>query len=83
MYFSGQDLPVTQENKEEFVHLKAKAAMLHGIKEQMHAVFSGFSEMIPVKFLKDFSVSDLHVAVSGVSSISVHDWYVASSVTLL
>jgi len=78
---NGESIAVTQENKEEFVDLKAKAVMMHGIRDQMQAVFEGFSEMIPPKNLKDFSVTDLHVAISGISSISVHDWRKNTEIT--
>ena len=71
---NGSGIPVTEQNKAEFVELKARAVMLHGISDQMDAIRDGFGSLVPAHMLKDFSVADLHVALSGVSSISVHDW---------
>lgn len=71
---NGSLIPVTEGNKENFVNLKARAAMLHGIKDQMEAIRHGFSELVPPSLLKEFSVADLQLALSGVSNISVLEW---------
>eukprot|EP00729_Bicosta_minor_P015288 gene15288-16536_t len=69
----GRDKPVTQENKALFVQLKARVVMLHGIKEQMEHLRRGFTDLVRID-LKALAVADLHVALSGLSTISMHDW---------
>lgn len=47
--------------------------MLHGINEQMAHLRRGFTDLVRID-LKSFAVADLHVALSGLSTISMHDW---------
>eukprot|EP00040_Diaphanoeca_grandis_P007401 m.40792 g.40792 ORF g.40792 m.40792 type:complete len:724 (+) comp18615_c0_seq1:74-2245(+) len=71
---NGGQIPVTEQNKIQFVDFKAKSAMLHGIQHQVEALRSGFNELLPASLLRDFSVADLHESLSGISNISVIDW---------
>ena len=40
-------MPVTQENKREFVQLSAQYRLYSSIKEQIEALLTGFYEIIP------------------------------------
>jgi len=71
---NGANIDVTEDNKAKFVDLKANAAMMNGIKDQIEAVKLGFAELLPPTLLRDFTVSDLHISLSGSSNISVMDW---------
>lgn len=43
----GATIPVTQENKKEFVQLSANYRLYSSIKEQIEALLTGFYEIIP------------------------------------
>lgn len=43
----GQSIPVTNENKREYVQLSAEYRLVLSIKEQIEAFLSGFYEIIP------------------------------------
>jgi E3 ubiquitin-protein ligase HUWE1 len=43
----GLSIPVTQENKREFVQLSAQYRLSVSIKEQLDALLGGFYEIIP------------------------------------
>eukprot|EP00041_Stephanoeca_diplocostata_P024210 m.607105 g.607105 ORF g.607105 m.607105 type:complete len:784 (+) comp22476_c1_seq2:334-2685(+) len=71
---NGSETPVTEANKHTFVKLKARALMLSGIEQQLNSICKGFHDLVPMKSFKDFSVADLHVALSGVVEVKTHDW---------
>ena len=43
----GEALPVTQENKREFVQLSAQYRLYSSIKDQIEHLLTGFYEIIP------------------------------------
>jgi len=44
---NGAAIPVTQENKREFVQLSAQYRLTKSIKEQIDALLGGFYDIIP------------------------------------
>ena len=44
---NGAQIPVTQENKREFVPLSANFRLYSSIKEQIEALLTGFYEITP------------------------------------
>ena len=48
--------------------------MHYGISEQLDAITDGFTGLVSPDMLSDLSVSDLHMALCGLTSISVSDW---------
>lgn len=64
----GDTLPVSQENKREFVQLSAQYRLYSSIKEQIENLLAGFYEIIP---------KDLVTIVSELNAIpapSAHTW---------
>jgi len=57
----GDSLPVSQENKREFVQLSAQYRLYSSIKEQIENLLAGFYEIIP---------KDLVTIVSALRSVS-------------
>ena len=43
----GATIPVTQENRKEFVQLSANYRLYSSIKEQIESLLAGFYEIIP------------------------------------
>ena len=71
---NGAEIAVTDANKRQYAELYAAATMELGIKEQIAAVCEGFHELVPARLLEQLSVADLHVALSGLPTISVLEW---------
>ena len=44
---NGATIPVTQENKREFVQLSAQWRLYSSIKDQIESLLAGFYEIIP------------------------------------
>lgn len=55
----GATIPVTQENKREFVQLSAQWRLYSSIKEQIEALLSGFYEIIPKDLITIVCASNL------------------------
>ena len=56
LFRSGASIPVTQENKKEFVQLSANYRLYSSIKEQIEALLAGFYEIIPKDLITIVSV---------------------------
>ena len=48
---NGATIPVTQENKREFVQLSAQWRLYSSIKDQIEALLGGFYEIIPKELI--------------------------------
>ena len=55
----GASIPVTQENKKEFVQLSANYRLYSSIKEQIESLVAGFYEIIPKDLVSIVSPSFL------------------------
>jgi len=58
----GQDIPVTQENKQQYVHHYVQWYFKRGIDQQLQAVQNGFTELVPHQLLKMFDERELEVS---------------------
>lgn len=47
----GAGIPITQENKREFVQLSAQYRLYLSIKDQIESLLSGFYEIIPKELI--------------------------------
>jgi E3 ubiquitin-protein ligase HUWE1 len=52
----GESLPVTQENKREFVQLSAQYRLYSSIKDQIENLLTGFYEIIPKELITIVSI---------------------------
>lgn len=48
---NGEAIPVTQENKREFVQLSAQYRLYSSIKDQIENLLNGFYEIIPKELI--------------------------------
>ena len=71
---NGQDIPVTNENKKEYVHTYVQWRFKVGIEKQFVALQKGFNELIQSHLLKSFDEKELELIVSGLGSVDVDDW---------
>ncbi|KAI9446810.1 ubiquitin-protein ligase [Lactarius indigo] len=70
----GADVPVTEENKKEYVDLVVEYRISKRVKEQFDAFSSGFSELIPQELINVFDERELELLIGGMSEIDVDDW---------
>ncbi|EEB87631.1 hypothetical protein MPER_14960, partial [Moniliophthora perniciosa FA553] len=74
----GETLPVTQENKREFVQLSAQYRLYSSIKEQIENLLNGFYEIIPKDLITIFNEQELELLISGTPDIDVDEWRAAT-----
>ncbi|CAH1154742.1 unnamed protein product [Phaedon cochleariae] len=71
---SGASIPVTEDNKREYVKLYVNYRFMRGIEQQFLALQKGFSELIPSTSLRPFDERELELVISGIGSIDIADW---------
>ncbi|KAG6376092.1 hypothetical protein JVT61DRAFT_2064 [Boletus reticuloceps] len=70
----GADIPVTEDNKKEYVDAVVEYRISRRIKDQFEAFMSGFSELIPQELITVFDERELELLIGGMSEIDVDDW---------
>lgn len=70
----GADIPVTDENKKEYVELMTEWRISKRVEEQFKAFQSGFTELIPQDLINVFDERELELLIGGMSEIDVDDW---------
>lgn len=70
----GADVPVTEENKKDYVSAIVEYRISKRVKEQFDAFMSGFSELIPQDLVNVFDERELELLIGGMSEIDVDDW---------
>ncbi|KAK6630644.1 hypothetical protein RUM43_014629 [Polyplax serrata] len=70
----GRDIPVTQDNKKEYVKLYVNYRFMRGIEQQFLALLKGFTEVVPANLLRLFDERELELVLGGISRIDVEDW---------
>ncbi|KAF9227402.1 hypothetical protein BS17DRAFT_727628 [Gyrodon lividus] len=74
----GESIPVTQENKREFVQLSANFRLYSSISDQIENLVSGFQEIIPNDLITIFNEQELELLISGTPDIDVDEWRAAT-----
>lgn len=70
---NGEDIDVTNENKEEYVKLYVNYRLRKSIINQVNAFCEGFNWLIPHKEIKYFSQSELDLLICGIPEIDIND----------
>ncbi|KAH9176780.1 hypothetical protein EDB89DRAFT_1939867, partial [Lactarius sanguifluus] len=71
---NGESIPVTLENRREFVQLSAQYRLYTSIKDQLEHLLSGFYEIIPKDLIAIFNEKELELLISGTPDIDVDEW---------
>uniref|UniRef100_A0A182WDB9 HECT-type E3 ubiquitin transferase n=1 Tax=Anopheles minimus TaxID=112268 RepID=A0A182WDB9_9DIPT len=71
---NGASVPVTEDNKREYVKLYVNYRFMRGIEQQFLALSKGFGELILSHLLRPFDERELELLISGISQIDVTDW---------
>ena len=66
---NGQEIPLTEENKKEYVKAFCLAKMNKEIRTQTHTLMKGILEIIPHDLIDLLNESELGMALSGISVI--------------
>ena len=70
---NGRNIPVTEENKREYVQLACQMKMTSSIRAQIKSFLEGFYEIIPKKFISIFNEQELELLISGMPTIDIDD----------
>jgi len=68
------DIPVTEENKQEFVDLMVEYRTTKRVQEQCTAFMGGLNELIPQELINVFDEREVEFLICGTSEIDVDDW---------
>lgn len=71
---NGRNIPVTEENKNEYVSLVVEYRLQTSVQEQMSNFITGFHEIIPRDLVAIFDEQELELLISGLPDIDVQDW---------
>jgi E3 ubiquitin-protein ligase HUWE1 len=69
----GRNIPVTDENKHEYVQLVAEQHLTTAIREQIDAFKEGFHELMPPDLITIFTCNELELLMCGLPTIDVED----------
>ncbi|KAI9851482.1 MAG: hypothetical protein M1838_003557 [Thelocarpon superellum] len=70
----GRDIPVTNENKKEYIDLLIEWRIQKRVEEQFNAFITGFNELIPPELICVFDERELELLIGGITEIDVEDW---------
>ncbi|XP_017754016.1 PREDICTED: E3 ubiquitin-protein ligase NEDD4 isoform X3 [Eufriesea mexicana] len=70
----GANVPVTDENKDEYIALVIQWRFVSRVQEQMNAFLEGFNALIPPTLVKIFDEHELELLMCGIQHIDVRDW---------
>jgi E3 ubiquitin-protein ligase NEDD4 len=70
----GRDIPVTNENKAQYIELVTEWKIMKRVEEQFNAFMSGFNELIPADLVNVFDERELELLIGGIADIDVDDW---------
>lgn len=70
----GRNIPVTEDNKQEYVRLVIEYRLQTSVAEQMNNFIIGFHEIIPKDLVTIFDEQELELLISGLPDIDVQDW---------
>ncbi|KAF2792543.1 hypothetical protein K505DRAFT_375981 [Melanomma pulvis-pyrius CBS 109.77] len=70
----GRNIPVTEENKHEYVRLVTEHRLTGAVQEQLEHFLKGFHDIVPEELISIFSEQELELLISGLPDINVDDW---------
>lgn len=70
---NGSNIPVTEENKQEYVRLVCQEKMTGSIRKQLNAFLEGFYDIIPKRLISIFNEQELELLISGLPYIDIDD----------
>jgi hypothetical protein len=71
---NGSEIPVTNENKQQYLDVKFKYIIFDSVSEQLHAFLKGIYQVVPVELLALFDYEELDYVLCGSREVDVDDW---------
>ncbi|KAI9839475.1 MAG: hypothetical protein M1819_002100 [Sarea resinae] len=71
---NGRNIPVTEENKHEYVRLVVEYRLTGSVQEQLEHFLRGFHDIVPADLISIFNEQELELLISGLPDIDVDDW---------
>ncbi|KAF9186277.1 hypothetical protein BGZ51_006019 [Haplosporangium sp. Z 767] len=71
---NGRDIPVTEENKHEYVKYITEQKLTLAIKDQIRSFLVGFHEIVPSHLISIFNEQELELLISGLPDIDIDEW---------
>ncbi|KAF2130849.1 hypothetical protein P153DRAFT_312876 [Dothidotthia symphoricarpi CBS 119687] len=71
---NGRNIPVTEDNKHEFIRLMTEFRLTRAVEEQLEHFLKGFHDIVPAELVSIFSEQELELLISGLPDINVDDW---------
>ncbi|KAI8947386.1 hypothetical protein F4801DRAFT_582436 [Xylaria longipes] len=71
---NGRNIPVTEENKHDYVRLVVEHKLLSSVKDQMEHFLKGFHDIIPAELISIFNEQELELLISGLPDVDIDDW---------
>jgi E3 ubiquitin-protein ligase HUWE1 len=71
---NGRNIPVTEENKHEYVRLVTEHRLTGAVHEQLEHFLKGFHDIVPAELVAIFNEQELELLISGLPEINVDDW---------
>jgi E3 ubiquitin-protein ligase HUWE1 len=71
---NGRNVPVTEENKQEYVRLVTEYKLTGSVDEQLRHFLKGFHDIVPAELISIFDEGELELLISGMPEIDVDDW---------
>ncbi|KAF1851993.1 uncharacterized protein K460DRAFT_401991 [Cucurbitaria berberidis CBS 394.84] len=71
---NGQNIPVTEDNKHEYIRLITEHRLTGAVQEQLEHFLKGFHDIVPAELVSIFSEQELELLISGLPDINVDDW---------
>ncbi|KAF2829732.1 hypothetical protein CC86DRAFT_174135 [Ophiobolus disseminans] len=71
---NGRDIPVTEDNKHEYIRLITEHRLTSSVKDQLEHFLKGFHDIVPGELVSIFSEQELELLISGLPDINVDDW---------
>jgi len=70
----GENVPVTEENKKEYVEAVVQYRISRRVKGQFDAFMEGLLELVPSELIGVFDERELELLIGGMSEIDMDDW---------
>ncbi|KDO31194.1 hypothetical protein SPRG_03812 [Saprolegnia parasitica CBS 223.65] len=71
---NGRNIPVTDDNKDEYVYRRFKWIMMSSISYQLASLVKGIYSVVPAELLSVFDHQELELLMCGIPDINVADW---------
>ncbi|KAI9708647.1 MAG: hypothetical protein M1820_003865 [Bogoriella megaspora] len=71
---NGRNIPVTEENKAQYVQLITEHKMTGCVSEQLEHFLTGFHDIVPAELISIFNEQELELLISGLPDIDIDDW---------